>query len=93
MAKFLNLTGLTTFLNELKKIFASTAEVSQIEADTDIYVLNIDYENTLAFDTKEIVTGENNDITLEENEAMVLTKSGEILVNINDEYIIIEKGE
>lgn len=58
MANFLNLTGLTTFFNQLRSIFATDAEVAQVEADTDTYVLNIDYENTLAFDTKEIVTEE-----------------------------------
>lgn len=94
MAKtFLNLNGLTTFLNQLKQTFASTSEVSAVEADTDAYVLNIDYESTLAFDTKEIITDENDDIVLEENESLLLTISDEILVNINDEYIIIEKGE
>ena len=55
MAKFLNLTGLTTFLNQLKQTFATDAEVAQVEADTDTYVLNIDYKNTLAFDTSEII--------------------------------------
>jgi hypothetical protein len=58
MAKFLNLSGLTTFFTQLKSIFATTSEVSQVEADTDTYVLNIDYESTLAFDTKEIITDE-----------------------------------
>lgn len=55
MAKFLNLDGLTAFLNQLKRIFATEAEVAQVEADTETYVLSIDYENTLAFDTKEII--------------------------------------
>lgn len=58
MAKFLNLSGLTTFFTQLKSIFATTSEVAQIETDTDTYVLNIDYESTLAFDTKEIITDE-----------------------------------
>lgn len=59
MAKnFLNLTGLTTFFNQLKSIFATEAEVAAVESDTDTYVLNIDYESTLAFDTKEIITDE-----------------------------------
>lgn len=57
MAKFLNLTGLTTLLNQLKEKFSTKAEVSQVEADTDTYVLNIDYENILAFDTSEIISG------------------------------------
>lgn len=91
--EFLNLTGLTTFFNQLKQKFATTSEVSAVESDTDTYVLNIDYENTLAFDTREIITSENDDITLAENESLLLTGSDEILVNINDEYIIIEKGE
>lgn len=56
--KFLNLTGLTTFFAKLKQTFATTSEVSQVETDTDTYVLNIDYANTLAFDTKEIITDE-----------------------------------
>ena len=93
MANFLNLSGLATLLDQLKQKFSSKAEVTQIELDTDTYVLNIDYESTLAFDVKEIVVSENDDITLEENESLLLTGSDEILVNINDEYIIIEKGE
>lgn len=58
MANFLNFTGLTTLFNQLKQKYATTAEVAQVEADTDAYVLNIDYESTLAFDTKEIITDE-----------------------------------
>ena len=58
MAKFLNLNGLTTLLNQLKQNFASEAEVDQVEADTSTYVLNIDYTTTLAFDTNEIITEE-----------------------------------
>ena len=58
MAKFLNLNGLTTFFNQLKTIFAPKSEVAAVEADTETYVLNIDYANTLAFDTTEIVTDE-----------------------------------
>lgn len=55
---FLNLTGLTTFFNQLKQKFATASEVSAVEADTDTYVLNIDYESTLAFDTREIIAEE-----------------------------------
>lgn len=58
MAKFLNLTGLTTLLNQLTQTFSSKAEVSQVEADTDNYVLNIDYDSTLAFDTSELISEE-----------------------------------
>lgn len=56
MAKFLNLNGLTTFFNQLKTIFASAAEVAEVEDNTENYVLNIDYKKYLAFDTKEIVS-------------------------------------
>jgi Ni,Fe-hydrogenase I small subunit len=91
--EFLDLTGLGALLAQIKQIFSTKAEVAAVEYDTDTYVLNVDYENTLAFDTKEIITSENVDIILEENEALMLTTSGEILVNINDEYIIIERGE
>ena len=57
MNKFLSFQGLTTFLNELEQKFATEAEVAQVEADTDEYVLNIDYESTLAFDVKQIISG------------------------------------
>lgn len=99
MAKhFLDSAGLATFFAQLKGLFATSEEVTAVTDATDVYILNIDYENTLAFDTKEIVIGENDDIvnddiTLEENESLLSTTSDEILVNINDEYIIIEKGE
>lgn len=55
MAKFLNLTGLITFLNQLNSFFASAAEVAEVEDSTDTYVLNIDYEKYLAFNTSWIV--------------------------------------
>ena len=58
MAKFLNLDGLTTLFNQLTQTFSSKAEVAQVEADTDTYVLNIDYDSTLAFDTSEIISEE-----------------------------------
>lgn len=59
MAKqFLNKTGLSTFLTQLNGLFATKGDVAQVEADTDIYILNIDYENTLAFDTTEIISEE-----------------------------------
>lgn len=90
--KILTLEKLREFLELMKTTFGEKTLATKHREALNIYVLNIDYENTLAFNTKEIVTGENDDIILEENEAMVLTKSGEILVNINDEYIIIEKG-
>jgi hypothetical protein len=54
--EFLNLPGLATLLKQLKQKYSSKAEISQLEEDTDTYVLNIDYENTLAFDTSEIIS-------------------------------------
>lgn len=65
----------------------------QVSNIIDSYILDIDYESTLAFDTSEIVPDEDDDIVLEENESLLSTTSDEILVNINDKYIIIEKGE
>ena len=53
---FLDFTGLSTLFNQLKQIVASKAEVAQVEEDTDTYVLNVDYDNTLAFDVSEIIT-------------------------------------
>lgn len=91
--KLLNINGLSTLLNQLKQKFSTKAEVSQVEADTDTYVLNIDYENTLAFNTFEIVVSENDNIILEENESLISTMSDEILIDANNAYIIIEKGE
>ena len=58
--QFLNRSGLRTFLNEILKIFATTAEVNKIVEDTDIYVLKVDYENDLSFDTSEIISEEEN---------------------------------
>lgn len=93
MAKaFLNLTGLTTFLAQLTSFFAATSEVAQVESDTDTYVLSIDYESLLSFDTTEIIIGED-DITLADNEALLSTASDEILIGANYEYIIVEGGE
>ena len=58
MEKFLNLTGLTTLLTQLKEKFATKSEVIQVEEDTDNYVLNIDYESDLSFDTSELINKE-----------------------------------
>ena len=56
--EFINLQGLTTFLGKLIDLFASAEEVAALEADTNTYVLSIDYDTHLKFDTSEIVTGE-----------------------------------
>ena len=55
---FLDQIGLTTFFAQLKSISSTSSEVAAVEADTDTYVLNIDYDSTLAFDTTEIITEE-----------------------------------
>lgn len=54
MTKFLDFAGLATFLDQLKERLATTAEVTQVEDDTNTYVTNIDYSE-LEFDKKEIV--------------------------------------
>lgn len=59
MAKqFLDSAGLSTLFSQLKGLFATKEAVTEVKADTDTYVLNIDYESTLAFDTTEIITEE-----------------------------------
>lgn len=59
MAKqFLDSVGLTTFFTQLKVLFATKQAVDEVKEDTDDYILNIDYESTLAFDTSEIIGGE-----------------------------------
>ena len=52
--KYLNLSGLTQFLENLKILFATQSEVSELDEVTDTYVLNVDYTQ-IAFDTSEIV--------------------------------------
>lgn len=50
MWKFLDKIGLKTLLEKLKLIFASKKEVNQVVEETNLYVLEIDYD-------KEIATG------------------------------------
>lgn len=52
--QFLDLTGLNTFLNQLRELFATKATVDDIENDTNTYILSVDY-SILEFDTSEIV--------------------------------------
>ena len=54
MNKFLNFQGLAVLLRELIERFATEEEVSQVENDTENYVLNVDYSQ-LQFDTTEII--------------------------------------
>lgn len=53
--KVATLDRLGEFLAECKEMFASQTEVNKNDSDIDAYVLNIDYEKTLAFNTSEIV--------------------------------------
>lgn len=53
--QFLDLNGLRTFLNQLKGLFATKEAVSNVEADTNTYILKIDY-SILEFDTSEIIS-------------------------------------
>lgn len=53
--KVLTLERLREFVTECKALFASRTAVAANDRDIETYVLNIDYENNLAFDTSEIV--------------------------------------
>ena len=56
--KFCDLNGLATFLAGLDSIYTSkeqVKEILQLLAATDPYILEIDYDNTLAFDTTELI--------------------------------------
>lgn len=55
MKKYLNLGGLTQFLDGLRDLFATQSEVAELNETTNNYVLNIDYDKEIAFDTSEIV--------------------------------------
>lgn len=57
--QFLDIIGLNTFLTGLlKSIFASQKELNTLKTNTDPYIFEIDYENTLKFNTDLIVSGE-----------------------------------
>ena len=53
--KVATLARLGEFLIECKALFASQTETEQNDINIENYVLNIDYENTLAFNTNQIV--------------------------------------
>lgn len=90
--KFLTLQRLSEFLNECKALFASQTEVLKNDADIDTYVLNIDYSE-LEFDTSEIIKDYVEDVELDEDEAMLLLSGDTVLVDANEAYITILKGE
>ena len=53
--KVATLERLNEFLTECKSFFASQTDVAEIDTDIDTYVLNVDYDNNLKFNTDEIV--------------------------------------
>lgn len=53
--QFLDKTGLSVFLAQLKGLFATKADTAEVKANTDPYIFNIDY-SVLEFDTTELVT-------------------------------------
>ena len=65
MAKqFLDKTGLATFLGQLKGLFATKDAVSEVKANTDPYIFDIDYDTVLKFNTNQIVSGKGTSATL-----------------------------
>ena len=55
--QFLDLTGLNTFLTQLKKLFATKEAVQEVKESTDPYIFEIDY-SMLQFNTDLIITGD-----------------------------------
>lgn len=58
--KYLNQQGLTTLLNSLASACASNEDLNALDSDTKMYLLDIDYNADLSFDTNEIVVVEEN---------------------------------
>lgn len=59
MAKqFLDSNGLSTFLTQLKGLFATKAGVAEVKESTDPYIFDIDYDTVLKFNTNQIVSGD-----------------------------------
>lgn len=58
MAKqFLDSAGLSTFLMQLKGLFATKAGVAEVKENTDPYIFDIDYDTVLKFNTEQIISG------------------------------------
>jgi hypothetical protein len=55
--EFLDKNGLKLFLNQLKNIFGSKYIINRSIKAFDECILNVDYENELAFNTDIIVSG------------------------------------
>lgn len=52
--KFLDITGLTTFLSKLKNLFADQDTFVNYQDQTSMYMTNVDY-SLLEFDKTEII--------------------------------------
>ena len=54
--QFLDYKGLTTFIEQIKNIFAMRKDLEEVKANTDPYIFDIDY-SLLEFNTDMIVSG------------------------------------
>lgn len=57
--QFLDKTGLNTFLTQLKEILGKKSIIDASRNALDTYILNVDYENNLKFNTDVIVLNNN----------------------------------
>ena len=62
--QFLDKIGLSTFLVQLEGLFATKTAVADIKEATDPYIFDIDYDNTLKFNTDLIISGSDTSATL-----------------------------
>lgn len=62
--KYLEKNNLTLFLNNLKDEFGLKKTIDASREAIDTYILNIDYENSLSFNTSLIVSGDVSSATL-----------------------------
>jgi hypothetical protein len=66
---FLDFHGLATFKQALCNLFATKDAVTQVEADTNEYITEVDYSH-LEFDKNTIIDGQNEIIILSGEEAI-----------------------
>ena len=59
LTTFLDFRGLATFFNGLKNLFATKDSVTQIETDTNMYVIDVD-PNLLEFDKDALIEESDN---------------------------------
>ena len=62
--QFLDKIGLSTFLTQLEGLFATKKSVADVKEATDPYIFEIDYDNTLKFNTDLIISGSATSATL-----------------------------